>query len=527
MSIQPKEVLTIETLPIEFERFLSQKEAVRNMMFTTVARQLPAFARQKNATVESVTKKLFARLGSTARENLFWWLQYTTLASYNYQARALRPNPKVKSTALSLSPELKIRLLGYAMTDGSAIQNGKYVQFGFGNRFNYINLHNEFFYLLNPNLTVAGPKFRAHFNNQTQVWYFSCVFKTKTDPWFSTLKSWCYGTKKRLTPPDDILNALMPDTDSVNRFTAELFIWDGLLAYKKDSDRDLRGINRICLCLCNFPGFELQRLANFLNSFSRPESYNGKVFRGFVWRVTQFRAENQTYLGLSLVLRQSSTSDFFKRIAPYIPIDFSYKVPLSFQGLCRPKFQIEARHASVFGPLTQKQVTGVAQKLAFLKSTDFNAWLKCGSEAPFVSRDEVRALIARAFPQQNSEKAYVTAKTPRQLGWKQSTKPDRVYAYDILSQFVAKFIIHKPEGRVFIGQAKRHLENFSSSRAENLLYPAYTFWFQRQVFRPEGLMGPKAFTDSILELCPWAVKGRSHGVGTLLHMDLSHDVWQA
>lgn len=158
---------------------------------------------------------------------------------------------------------LKIRLLGYAVTDRRFTYQGKHARLNFENHGSAIHLHNEFFYLLGADVTVYAPIFRSHFDFKSRSWYFACKFHTKTHALFSTVKTWHGGTLKNGLPPTEVLKTWLPDASSVHRFTAELFIWDGLLGYKSDSTRDLQGLNRVSLCLCNFPRVELERLAQF------------------------------------------------------------------------------------------------------------------------------------------------------------------------------------------------------------------------------------------------------------------------
>lgn len=77
-----------------------------------------------------------------------------------------------------------------------------------------------------------------------------------------------------------------------------------------------------------------------------------------------------------------------------------------------------------------------------------------------------------------------------------------------------------------MGLSRRHLKPAFDSQRQKLFYPAYVFWFQRQGFGTENLLGPKVFIDTHLDLCPWAMKSRSQGVGCIYHMDLGEDVWQ-
>lgn len=52
-----------------FQGFLIRKKALRTSMLDVLKHQALPFVRQKNATVESVTTKLFMRVGLNAREN--------------------------------------------------------------------------------------------------------------------------------------------------------------------------------------------------------------------------------------------------------------------------------------------------------------------------------------------------------------------------------------------------------------------------------------------------------------------------
>lgn len=101
-----------------------------------------------------------------------------------------------------------------------------------------MNLHNAFFYNLYPGYTIGGPKFRSRFNNDDPVWYFRGSLLTKKRPWFSPLKGGCYKQKSRLIPPGAVRQKVCPDMDNANRYTAELFMWLKLYAYKKESDLD-------------------------------------------------------------------------------------------------------------------------------------------------------------------------------------------------------------------------------------------------------------------------------------------------